>query len=111
MCGVAAPVFSSVTISHSDLASVSLDHQFLGSLGLCPGQVTELVIRNSSLDNIILELSSLKILDLRQNEVDILNRPASDSIEAIYLSGDLMSNYKLNFHLIFIFYSSWVTLS
>ena len=111
MCGVAAPVFSSVTISHSDLASVSLDHQFLDSLGLCPGQVTELVIRNSSLDNIILELSSLKILDLRQNEVDILNRPASDSIEAIYLSGDLMSNYKLNFHLIFIFYSSWVTLS
>ena len=81
--------YSSVTISHSNLSFVKLNGQYLLRLGLCPEQVTKLVIRNSSLDNVSIggQMTQLRILDLRQNEVDILSRPESDSIEAIYLSG------------------------
>ena len=81
--------YSSVTISHSNLSFATLNGQYFLRLGLCPEQVTALVIRNSSLDNVSIggQMTQLKILDLRQNDVDILRRPESDSIEAIYLSG------------------------
>ena len=86
---------SSVTISHSNLSFASLNSQDFLLLGLCPDQITELVIRNSSLDHVNIggQMTQLKTLDLRQNDVNILSRPASDSIETIYLSGDLIRNF------------------
>ena len=86
---------SSVTISHSNLSFASLNRQDFLLLGLCPDQITEIVIRNSSLDHVNIggQMTRLKTLDLRQNDVNILNRPASDSIETLYLSGDLIRNF------------------
>ena len=68
------------------------------SLGLCPDDVTELIIRNTSLENVTFggggsgsgggEMTSLKTLDLRRNFVGILPEPGITSLESIYLSGD-----------------------
>ena len=66
------------------------------SLGLCLDDVTELIIRNTSLENVTFggggsgggEMTSLKMLDLRRNFVGILPEPGINSLESIYLSGD-----------------------
>ena len=69
------------------------------SLGLCPSDVTELIIRNTSLENVTFggggggsgaggEMTGLKMLDLRRNFVGILPEPGIASLESIYLSGD-----------------------
>ena len=65
---------------------------------MCPGDVTELIIRNTSLENVTFggggsgsgggEMTSLKMLDLRRNLVGILPEPGLTSLESIYLSGD-----------------------
>ena len=88
-----------MTISHSNLSFASLNGQYFLHLGLCHLQITELIIRNSSLDHVTIggQMTKLRRLDLRQNDVNTLNRPDSDSIEAIYLSGDLILNLKTSF--------------
>ena len=62
-------------IYNSDLDHEHLNNEFFNHLGLCSDSIEDLLVRNSSLENLTFgtQMTGLKILDLRQNEaVDIL---------------------------------------
>ena len=79
----------SVRIYNSDLNHEQFNNEFFTRLGLCSASIEDLQLRNSSLENVTVgtQMTGLKILDLRQNEVDILNEPQTQTIETLYLSG------------------------
>ena len=68
---------TSVYIVNSNLRSKRVNKEFFTSLGLCSEPIKEITFRKSSLHNLTIGdgMENLKKLDLRFNDVDIINRP------------------------------------
>ena len=93
-------------IYNSDLDHEHLNNEFFNHLGLCSDSIEDLLVRNSSLENLTFgtQMTGLKILDLRQNEaVDILTEPQAKTIEKLYLSGSVYMKLNIDIRYVPIF--------
>ena len=80
---------TSVYIVNSNIRSKTVNNEFFASLGFCSQPIKQITFRNNSLHNLTIGggLETLRTLDLRYNDVDIINKPESDTIEELFLSG------------------------
>ena len=88
---------TSVYIVNSNLRSKTVNKEFFTSLGFCWEPIKEITFRQSSLHNLTIGdgMENLKKLDLRFNDVDIINRPETQSIEELLLSGKAQSSLSI----------------